>query len=157
MLDILTPMDILAIPMPLLDMLPTAHLPAPTLLVLPLLLSQPLLVDMPVLVAMLPTLLVLYMLPSVKLRLRLIPLFSMELTDMLVLDMLDILTPMAMLAIPMLLLDMLPTAHLPAPTLLVLPLLLSLPLLVDMPVLVAMLPTLLELSMLPSVKLRLIP
>jgi len=148
MLDILTPMAMLAIPMPLLDMLPTAHLPAPTLLVLPPLLSQPLLVDMLVLVAMLLTLPELFMLPSVKLRLMLIPLFSMELMDMLVLDMLDILTPMAMLAIPMPLLDMLPTAHLPAPTLLVLPPLLSQPLLVDMPVLVAMLPTLPELFML---------
>merc|ERR1712115_133845 len=120
MLDILIPMAILAIPMPLLDMLPTAHLPAPTLLVLPPLLSQPLLVDMLVLVAMLLTLLELFMLPSVKQRLMLIPLSSMELTDMLVLDMLAILMP---------LLDMLPTAHLPAPTLLVLPLLLSQPLL----------------------------
>merc|ERR1712115_380170 len=136
-------------------MLPTAHLPAPTLLVLPPLLSQPLLVDMLVLVAMLLTLLVLFMLPSVKQRLMLIPLSSMELTDMLVLDMLDILIPMAILAIPMPLLDMLPTAHLPAPTLLVLPLLLSQPLLVDMLVLVAMLPTLPELFMLPSVKQRL--
>merc|ERR1719513_103060 len=108
-------MDMLAIPMPLLDMLPTAHLPAPTLLVLPPL------VDMLVLVAMLLTLPELSMLPSVKLRLMLIPLFSMELTDMLVLDTLDIPMLMDMLAIPMPLLDMLPTAHLPAPTLLVLP------------------------------------
>merc|ERR1719320_1905709 len=97
---------------------------------------------------MLPTLPELSMLPSVKLRLMLIPLFSMELMDMLVLDMLDILTPTAILAIPMPLLDMLPTAHLPAPTLLVLPPPLSRPLLVDMPVLVAMLPTLPELFML---------
>ena len=52
----------------------------------------------------------------------------MELTDMLVLDMSDILMPMDMdmLDIPMPLRDMLPTAHQPAPTLLVLPLLLSL-------------------------------
>jgi len=40
---------------------------------------------------MLPTLLVLYMLLSVKLRLRLTLLSSMELTDMLVLDILDML------------------------------------------------------------------
>merc|ERR1712115_658274 len=120
---------------------PTAHLPAPALLVLPLLLSQLLLVDMPVLGVMLPTLLVLFMLPSVKLRLKLTLLSSMEL-----MDMLDIL---------MLQLDMPPTAHLPAPALLVLPLLLSQLLLVDMPVLDVMLPTLLVLFMLPSVKLRL--
>merc|ERR1711942_4729 len=114
-------------------MLPTAHLPAPALLVLPLLLSQLLLVDMPVLDVMLPTLLVLFMLPSVRLRLKLTQLSSMELMDMLVsdtlamLDMSDILMLMDMLDTLMLQLDMLPTAHLPAPALLVLPLLLSQP------------------------------
>merc|ERR1719317_1016887 len=55
-------MDMPAFPMPLLDMLPTAHLPAPTLLVLPPLLSQPLLGDMLVLVAILLTLPELFML-----------------------------------------------------------------------------------------------
>merc|ERR1719477_175925 len=149
-------MDMLDILMLLLDMPPTAHLPAPALLVLPLLLSQLLLVDMPVLDVMLLTLLVLFMLQSVKLRLKLTQLSSMELMDMLVLDtlamldMLDILMLMDMLDILMLLLDMLPTAHLPAPALLVLPLLLSQLLLVDMPVLGVMLPTLLELFMLPK-------
>merc|ERR1719422_1100489 len=104
---------------------------------------------------MLPTLLVLFMLPSVKLRLKLTLLSSMELMDMLVLDtlamldMLDILMLMDMLDILMLL-DMPPTAHPPAPALLVLPLLLSQLLLVDMPVLGVMLPTLLELFMLPK-------
>merc|ERR1719445_198147 len=139
-----------------LDMPPTAHLPAPALLVLPLLLSQLLLVDMPVLGVMLQTLLVLFMLPSVKLRLKLTLLSSMELMDMLVSDtlampdMLDILMLMDMLDILMLLLVMPPTAHLPAPALLVLPLLLSQLLLVDMPVLDVMLPTLLVLFMLPK-------
>merc|ERR1711955_81734 len=56
------------------------------LLELPLLLSQLLPEDMLVLVGMLPTLLVLSMLPSVRLRLsqrlRLMLVFSMELTDM---------------------------------------------------------------------------
>merc|ERR1712243_261504 len=56
------------------------------LLELPLLLSQLLLEDMLVLVGMLPTLLVLSMLPSVRLRLsqrlRLMLVFSMELTAM---------------------------------------------------------------------------
>merc|ERR1711902_341398 len=81
---------------------------------------------------------------------------SMELMDMLVLDMLgmldmsDILMLMDMLVILMLQLDMLPTAHLPVPALLVLPLLLSQLLLVDMQVLGVMLPTLLELFMLPK-------
>merc|ERR1712244_59088 len=128
------------IPMLLLDMLPTAPLPAHILLVLHV---------------MLPTLPVLFMLPSVRLRLRPIPLSFMELMDMLVLDMLVILMLMDMLDIPMLLLDMLPTTPLPAHILLVLPLLLSLPLLVDMPVLDVMWPTLPELFMLPSVRLRL--
>merc|ERR1711942_625411 len=111
---------------------------------------------MPVLGVMLQTLLVLFMLPSVKLRLKLTQLSSMELMDMLVLDtlamldMLDILMLMDMLDILMLLLDMLPTAHLPVPALLVLPLLLSQLLLVDMPVLDVMLLTLLELFMLPK-------
>merc|ERR1719480_267159 len=110
---------------------------------------------------MLPTLPELYMLPSVKLRLRLTPLFSMEPMDMLGLDtptpaMLDILMlPMDLDMLDMLdilmLLDMLLTAHLPAHPSLVLPL----PLLEDMPVLAVMSPTLLELSMLPSVKLKL--
>merc|ERR1711955_159407 len=69
------------------------------LLELPLLLSQLLLEDMLVLVGMLPTLLVLSMLPSVRLRLsqrlRLMLVFSMELTAIVlvlvipVLDMLD--------------------------------------------------------------------
>merc|ERR1712147_41639 len=98
--------------------------------------------------------------PSVKLRLRLTPLFSMEPMDMLVLDMptpdmLDILMlPMDLDMLDMLdilmLLDMLPTAHLPAPTLLVLPQPLSLLLLEDMPVLAVMSPTLPELFMLPK-------
>merc|ERR1719289_408117 len=109
---------------------------------------------MPVLDVMLPTLLESFMLLSV--RLRLTQLSSMELTDMLVWDMLDmldtldILILMDMLVILMLLLDMLPTAHLPALALLVLPLLLSQLSLVDMPVLDVMLPTLLELFMLPK-------
>merc|ERR1712168_394683 len=63
-------------------MLPTLY----ELLELPLLLSQLLLEDMLVLVGMLPTLLVLSMLPSVRLRLsqrlRLMLVFSMELTAM---------------------------------------------------------------------------
>merc|ERR1719422_780086 len=110
---------------------------------------------------MLPNLLVLFMLPSVKLRLKLTLLSSMELMDMLVSDMLamldmsDILMLMDMLDILMLQPDMPPTAHLPAPALLVLPLLLSQLLLVDMPVQGVMLQTLLELFMLPSVKRRL--
>merc|ERR1719244_1769731 len=57
-------MDMLDILLLLLDMLPTAHLPALALLVLPLLQSQLLLVYMPVLDAMLPTLLELFMLPK---------------------------------------------------------------------------------------------
>merc|ERR1719205_438855 len=159
MLDILMlPMDLdmLDILM-LLDMLLTAHLSAPPLLVLPLPLSLPLLEDMPVLAVMSPTLLELSMLPSVKLKLRLTLLFSTELTDMLVLDMptpdmLDILMlPMDLDMLDILmLLDMLPTAHLPAPTSLVLPLPLSLLLLEDMPVLAVMSPTLPELFMLPK-------
>merc|ERR1712203_1284149 len=110
--------DMLVILMPLLDMLPTAHLPALALLGLPPLLSQLSLVDMLELDVMLPTLLESFMLLSVKLRLRLTQLSSMELTDMLVWDMLDmldtldILMPMDMPVILMLLLDMLPTAHL---------------------------------------------
>merc|ERR1711970_1714862 len=104
--------------------------------VLPLLPSQLLLVDMPVLDVMLPTLLVLFMLLSVRLRLKLTQLSSMVLTDM--------------LAILMLLLAMLPTAHLQALALLVLPLLLSQLSLVDMLVLDVMLPTLLELFVLPK-------
>merc|ERR1719225_1409898 len=145
--------DMLVILLLLLDMLPTAHPPALALLVLPPLLFQLLLVDMPVLDVMLPTLLVSFMLLSVRLMRKLTQLTSMELTDMLVLDMLDmldILMLMDMLAILLLLLDMLPTAHPPAQALLVLPLLLSQLLLVDMPVLDAMLPTLLELFMLPK-------
>merc|ERR1719278_1366811 len=140
--------DMLVILLLLLDMLPTAHPPALALLVLPPLLFQLLLVDMPVLDVMLPTLLESFMLLSVRLMLKLTQLSSMELTDML--DMLDILMLIDMLAILLLLLDMLPTAHLPALALLVLPLLLSQLLLVDMPVLDAMLPTLLELFMLPK-------
>jgi len=65
--------------------------------------------------------------PSQRLRLTL--LFFMELMDMLVLDMSDILMlvmVMAMLDIPLLLLDMLQSAPPLAPALLVLPLLLSL-------------------------------
>merc|ERR1719446_1000365 len=118
--------DMLVILLLLLDMLPTAHPPALALLVLPPLLFQLLLVDMPVLDVMLPTLLVLFMLLSVRLMLKLTQFTSMELPDML------------------------PTAHPPAQALLVLPLLLSQLLLVDMPVLDAMLPTLLELFMLPK-------
>merc|ERR1712128_266051 len=110
-----------------------------------------------VLDVMLPTLPELSMQPSVKLRLRLTLLFFMEPTDMLVMDML--VTDMLVLDMPdmlviLMLLDMLPTAHLPAPTLLVL-LLLPSPLSpVDMLVLAVMSPTPLELSMLPSVRLR---
>merc|ERR1712203_488196 len=63
-LDILMLMDMLVSLMLLLDMLPTAHLPALALLGLPLLPSQLSLVDMPVLDAMLPTLLELFMLPK---------------------------------------------------------------------------------------------
>merc|ERR1712156_362523 len=100
--------DMLAFLLLLLDMLPTAHPPALALLVLPPLL---LLVDMPVLDVMLPTLLVSFMLLSVRLMLKLTQFTSMEL------------------------MDMLPTAHPPAQALLVLPLLLSQLLLVDMPVL----------------------
>merc|ERR1739838_871116 len=97
----------------LLDMLPTAHLPAPTSLVL-LLLPSPLLpVDMLVLAVMSPTPLELSMLPSVRLRPRLTLLSFMEPTDMLDSDMPDTL-------VILMLLDMLPTAHLPAPTSLVL-------------------------------------
>merc|ERR1719153_2235589 len=57
---------------------------------------------------------------------------------------------MDMLVILLVLLDMLPTAHPPALASLVLPPLLFQLLLVDMPVLDAMLPTLLELFMLPK-------
>merc|ERR1719422_1736111 len=64
MLDILMLMDMLGILMLLLDMPPTAHLPAPALLVLLLLLSKLLLVDMQVLGVMLQTLLELFMLPK---------------------------------------------------------------------------------------------
>merc|ERR1712053_33134 len=111
------------------------------------------LVDMPVLDVMLPTLLESFMLLSVRLRLKLTLLSFMELTDMLVWDMLDtldILMLLDMLAILMLLLDMLLTVHLLALALLVLPLLLSQLSLVDMPVLDVMLPTLPELFMLPK-------
>merc|ERR1712128_204130 len=107
----------------LLDMLPTAHLPAPTLLVL-LLLPSPLLpVDMLVLAVMSPTPLELSMLPSVRLRPRLTLLSFMEPTDMLDTD--TLVTDMLVLDMPdmlviLMLLDMLPTAHLPAPTSLVL-------------------------------------
>merc|ERR1712055_536866 len=134
-------------------MLPTAHPPALALLVLPPLLFQLLLVDMPVLDVMLPTLLESFMLLSVRLRLKLTQLSSMELTDML--DMLDILMLIDMLVILLLLLDMLPTAHPPALALLVLPPLLFQLLLVDMPVLDVMLPTLLVSFMLLSVRLML--
>merc|ERR1712013_756234 len=70
-----------------------------------------------------------WLLPSQ--RLKLTQLSFMEPMDMQVwdtlaiLDMLDILMLMDMLDILMLQLDMLPTAHLPVPALLVLPLLLS--------------------------------
>merc|ERR1719150_8117 len=124
MLDILMLIDMLVILLLLLDMLPTAHPPALALLVLPPLLFQLLLVDMPVLDVMLPTLLESFMLLSVRLRLKLTQFTSMELTDMLVLDMLDmldILMLIDMLVILLLLLDMLPTAHPPALALLVLP------------------------------------
>merc|ERR1712106_371641 len=105
------------------------------------------------------------MLPSVRLRPRLTLLSFMEPTDMLDTDMLvtdmlvsdmlvslDILMPLTVLDMPdiLMLLDMLPTAHLPAPTSLVL-LPLPSPLLpVDMLVLAVMLPTLPELLMLPK-------
>merc|ERR1711892_239037 len=108
------------------------------------------------------------MLPSVRLRPRLTLLSFMEPTDMLDTDMLvtdmlvsdmlvslDILMPPTVLDMPdmlviLMLLDMLPTAHLPAPTSLVL-LLLPSPLLpVDMLVLGVMSPTLPELFMLPK-------
>merc|ERR1739838_839178 len=161
MLDILMlDLDMLDMPdiLMLLDMLLTAHLPAPTLLVLLPLRSLRLLEDMLVLDVMLPTLPELSMLPNVKLRLKLTLLCFMELMDMLVLgmpdmDMLDILMlDLVMLDMPdiLMLLDMLLTAHLPAPTSLVLPLLLSPLLLEDMPVLDVMLPTLPELFMLPK-------
>merc|ERR1712086_471283 len=96
------------------------------------------------------------MLPSVRLRPRLTLLSFMEPTDMLDTDMLvtdmlvsDMLVSLDILVILMLL-DMLPTAHLPAPTSLVL-LPLPSPLLpVDMLVLGVMLPTLPELFMLPK-------
>merc|ERR1712153_127123 len=149
--------DMLVILM-LLDMLPTAHLPAHTSLVL-LPLPSPLSpVDMLALAVMSPTPLELSMLPSVRLRPRLTLLSFMEPTDMLGTDMLvtlDILMPLTVLDMPdmlviLMLLDMLPTAHLPAPTSLVL-LLLPSPLLpVDMLVLDVMLPTLPELFMLPK-------
>merc|ERR1711953_584302 len=142
MLDILMLIDMLVILLLLLDMLPTAHPPALALLVLPPLLFQLLLVDMPVLDVMLPTLLESFMLLSVRLRLKLTQFTSMELTDMLVLDMLDmldILMLIDMLVILLLPLDMLPTAHPPALALLVLPPLLFQLLLVDMPVLDVML------------------
>merc|ERR1740124_651567 len=110
--DMLDMLDILM----LLDMLPTAHLPAPTSLDLLLLLSQLSLEDMPVLDVMLPTLPELSMLPSVRLRLRpkLTLLSFMELTDMPVLVMPD--TDMLDMLNILMLLDMLHTAHLPAPT-----------------------------------------
>jgi len=76
----------------------------------------------------------------------------LDIMAMLVWDIMDMLALdiMAMLVFLMLLLDMLPTALQPAPTLLVLPLLLSLLLLVDMPVLDVMSLTLPELFMLPK-------
>merc|ERR1712106_675840 len=114
-------------------------------------------VDMLVLAVMSPTPLELFMLPSVRLRPRLTLLSFMEPTDMLDTD--TLVTDMLVLDMPdtlviLMLLDMLPTAHQPAPTSLVL-LLLPSPLLpVDMLALAVMLPTPLELSMLPSVRLR---
>merc|ERR1719483_1648420 len=93
MLDILMPLTVLDMPdmlvilMPL-DMLPTAHLPAPTSLVLLPLPSPLLLVDMLVLDVMSPTPLELSMLQSVRLRPRLTLLSFMEPTDMLDTDML---------------------------------------------------------------------
>merc|ERR1711892_1415125 len=95
----------------LLDMLPTAHLPAHTSLVL-LPLPSPLLpVDMLVLDVMSPTPLELSMLPSVRLRLTLLSFMEptdmldtdMLVTDMLVSDMLvslDILMPLTVLDMP---------------------------------------------------------
>merc|ERR1711872_290513 len=62
------------------------------LLELPLLLSQLLLEDMLVLVGMLPTLLVLSMLPSVRLSLKLMLVFSMEPMDMAMLPLLSMVT-----------------------------------------------------------------
>merc|ERR1711887_84822 len=91
-------MLVLAMDMDLLpQLLPDTESPMlPTLwelLELPLLLSPPLLEDMLELAGMLPTLLVLSVLPSVRLsqRLKLMLVFSMEPMDMvLVLDMLDL-------------------------------------------------------------------
>merc|ERR1711872_595800 len=69
------------------------------LLELPLLLSQLLLEDMLVLVGMLPTLLVLSMLPSVRLSLKLMLVFSMEHMAMLpLLSMVTLLLAMEVLA-----------------------------------------------------------
>jgi len=100
------------------------------------------------------------MLPSVKLKLRLILLSFMEVMDMLDLDMPVMLDTLMLLESMVMdsqlpLLVMPPSAPLLAPALLDLHLLPSPPLLVDMPVLDVMLLTLPELSMLPSVKLRL--
>merc|ERR1719483_1278290 len=126
-------------------MLPTAHLPAPTSLVLLPLPSPLLLVDMLVLDVMSPTPLELSMLPSVRLRPRLTLLSFMEptdmldtdmlVTDMLVSDMLVLGMLMLDILMPLTVLDMPATAHLPAHTSLVLLPLPSLLLLVDMLVL----------------------
>merc|ERR1711920_651209 len=141
---------------PLLVMPLSAPPLAQALLDLPPLPSPPLLVDMPVLDVMLLTPPELSMLPSVKLKLRLILLSFMEVMAMLVLDMLAMLDTLIMLLESMvmdsqlLLLDMPMSVPLLAPALLDLLPLPSPPLLVDMPVLDVMSLTLPELFMLPK-------
>merc|ERR1711915_869466 len=121
----------------------------------------PLLVMPPSAPLLAPTLPELSMLPSVKLKLRLILLSFMEVMAMLVLDMPAMLDTLIMLLESMVMDSQLPLLVMPlsapplAQALLDLPPLPSPPLLVDMPVLDVMLLTPPELSMLPSVKLRL--
>merc|ERR1719461_2638005 len=147
------------IPMPMpLDTLTSAHLPVPALLDLPPPPSQPLLEDTLVPEDTSPTPPELSMLLSVRLRPRLIPPFSMEVTDMPVLDMpvsamldmLDTHTLTDLVFMDTMPLDMPMSAHLLAPALLDLLPLLSPLLLEDTPVPEDMLPTLPELFMLPK-------
>merc|ERR1712055_444336 len=143
--------------------------PPSTLLVLLLLLSLLLVDFMLELDVVLPTLPELSMLPRGKLKLMptiledMVPVLDMLVLDMLVLDILvldmpdlDMPTPMLL---PLLLLLLAKSVSLPLPpsTLLVLLLLLSLLLVDFMLELDVMLPTLLEQSMLPRGKLKLMP
>merc|ERR1719348_2723510 len=143
MLDTHMPTVSMDIPMPMpLDTLTSAHLPVPALLDLPPLPSQPLLEDTLVLEDTSPTPPELSMLLSVRLRPRLILQFSMEVTDMPVLDtpvsaMLDMLvthTLMDLAFMDTMPLDTPMSAHLLAPALLDLLPLLSPLLLEDTPV-----------------------